>query len=79
MVGVLFLSFSKFVCSTLHPPCIVTYISCLLDDMAASPKYRVCWMTWQPLEVALTNVHGLNRNVYIHAIELSMCTGESSE
>jgi hypothetical protein len=30
-------------------------------------------MKWQPLEVALTNVHGLNRDVFINENELSIC------
>ena len=32
-------------------------------------------MKWQPLEVALTNVHGYNRDVFINENELSMCGG----
>ena len=32
-------------------------------------------MKWQPLEVALINVHGQNRDVFINENELSICVG----
>ena len=42
-----------------------------------SPSVVGDWfnMKWQPLEVALTNVHGYNRDVFINENELSMCGG----